>query len=706
MTPIINNWTTGGGWLRKKTWHKLVTTVTGIKDFYTHTLEADRPINIDFLTGPSAPSVNIVSGGSIDFGEINVPDTVASSVSIKTTGAGANILQDVSSGIFGTNDVTIDSAGSLRANIEGLKNSSAASGFALMAVAPSAPTATGEVGAFKAAGDIWIGFFETEAGQVGTKGSDRTVIVDYIWSTDGNVFVSAPDGIFAKDADSFIIGNQVELYAKDGSIGTADNPIFIDSDVHGATGDGGVLAWAQGDIYIREMEGDLYLAEQLDLASGFDESNAEQGLANLKSTYDEIRPQADGDGNVFAGSIHSTAGSVHIEVVGGSVIDGIEEGFFALTPEQIAERNARLGLTGEEGKAAALAELDADANAKTEAYHSYWTNFRGATNVLLDASGDPILDPSSGRVQFTTPVATLYISSIDAGTDMLTFASNHGLETGDKVFANGIVQPGDTNLREGAAYYVIKVSDTGIKLASSRADAAINENPLDIISFGSSLDGLQLLRYDYSEDAFTPGLVIPGSQEINGPQSVQDAYDAGTDLFGSRDAYDPDFVFTYSQAEKDAYVAAHTFALGALENPVSPGLMKVLYPHAEFSNGTVTSENTEFANITANEVTIVAGTRTDSSGNVIVGGEGSIGSKSGLITIDNPADFENIPDEGKIAMANASPDDIIGVHYRIYQYTGGNQSGIDLKGADFTSGLWTEIVTNYVTGTDRHRERN
>src|SRR6185503_16781221 len=216
--PIQDNWTTGGGWLQTKSYHKLVTTVTGVKDFYTHYLEADRLIDIDFVNGPSAPSVTITSGGSIDFGEINVPDTVASSVSLTTTSAGSNILQDTSAGIFGTNDVTITSAGSLRANIEGIKQPS---GFAPLSPTPVIDPAA-QVGAFKAAGDLWIGFFETEAGQVGELSSNRQVVVDYIWSTDGNVFVSAPDGIFAKDNNSFIIGNQVELYAKEGQIGTAD----------------------------------------------------------------------------------------------------------------------------------------------------------------------------------------------------------------------------------------------------------------------------------------------------------------------------------------------------------------------------------------------------------------------------------------------------------------------------------------------------
>ncbi|MCZ7598741.1 MAG: hypothetical protein M5U09_14755 [Gammaproteobacteria bacterium] len=127
--------------------------------------------------------------------------------------------------------------------------------------------------------------------------------------------------------------------------------------------------------------------------------------------------------------------------------------------------------------------------------------------------------------------------------------------------------------------------------------------------------------------------------------------------------------------------------------------MNALYPHAEFSDGTVNSDSTEFANITGHEVSIVAGTKPNGD-DYTTGEVGNIGSVSGVITIDNPLDFEAIPDEGKIALANAAPDDLLGVHYRIYLYTGGGESGIDLEGEDFTGGEWTEITTDHFTGTD------
>ncbi|MCZ7598739.1 MAG: hypothetical protein M5U09_14745 [Gammaproteobacteria bacterium] len=94
----------------------------------------------------------------------------------------------------------------------------------------------------------------------------------------------------------------------------------------------------------------------------------------------------------------------------------------------------------------------------------------------------------------------------------MTFAGSHGLETGDEVVAGGVTDPSLTNVRNGAAYYVIKVDETSIRLAESRADAAIYGSPLDIVDTGAALAGLQLSRYDYDENDFEEDLEIPGSR--------------------------------------------------------------------------------------------------------------------------------------------------------------------------------------------------
>jgi hypothetical protein len=185
----------------------------------------------------------------------------------------------------------------------------------------------------------------------------------------------------------------------------------------------------------------------------------------------------------------------------------------------------------------------------------------------------------------------------------------------------------------------------------------------------------------------------------NGQKIVEDDYETLGGVYGDRNQYDSGFVFTYTQAQKDAYVAAHTFSLAALENPVSPGLMAFLYPHVEFGGGLPNSDSTELANVIGDEVDIVAGTKTNASGNVIPGQEGSIGRRGDVITIDNPADFEHVTDEGKLALANAVPDDVIGVNYRVYQYSGSARNGVDLSHENFGAGGWTQVVTNFVTGT-------
>ncbi|MCH9021479.1 MAG: DUF1206 domain-containing protein, partial [Planctomycetes bacterium] len=60
---IIVQWTSGGGFLKKKTYHTKINTVEGVKELFTHTLKADYPIGIDF-TGSSAPSTKGTSGSS------------------------------------------------------------------------------------------------------------------------------------------------------------------------------------------------------------------------------------------------------------------------------------------------------------------------------------------------------------------------------------------------------------------------------------------------------------------------------------------------------------------------------------------------------------------------------------------------------------------------------------------------------------------
>jgi hypothetical protein len=57
-------WTSGGGFLRKKTYHVQQTEIVGVKDYYTHFLKADNPITIGFIT-PVAGATGSAAAGAL-----------------------------------------------------------------------------------------------------------------------------------------------------------------------------------------------------------------------------------------------------------------------------------------------------------------------------------------------------------------------------------------------------------------------------------------------------------------------------------------------------------------------------------------------------------------------------------------------------------------------------------------------------------------
>ena len=63
----VDNWTTGGGWLRTKTYHTQTTTIQAEKDIWMDTIKADWPIDVGFLARNAANSgsVKIESKGGI-----------------------------------------------------------------------------------------------------------------------------------------------------------------------------------------------------------------------------------------------------------------------------------------------------------------------------------------------------------------------------------------------------------------------------------------------------------------------------------------------------------------------------------------------------------------------------------------------------------------------------------------------------------------
>ena len=688
----VQTWTTGGGWLRYKTVHMLTTQITGQKDYYTHTLEADNAIDIQFLKGSQTPSISIQTKQ-----DLYLQGTITSPTegTVSLVSAAGSVIFGGEAAVLGVSP-TIQAAKSVRANVEGGKTPSAAFAFMLMGAENGSQgvsiTSTGDI-------ELQV-VFNSEGSQ------SSTMVVGQVISTGGNVILHAGDGIQPFDASSLVKGNRIELYTKAGTIGSEALPLQVDSDTLGS---GGVAARAEGDIYIRETEGDLKLA-----------------LAQSQP-WDDVQA-----------SIHSKQGDVVLEVDEGSILDAVYEEFRPRTQEEAEALDQKLQLTGQQAQAAAEASIRAEENTQTQLYHTYWETYRDAR-------------PSDVQDKFK-------VETIDAGGNTITFSQAHGLNTGDQVFfsvgvdlsdedfgdtsqwaeivpyhdlqtATGTVDletsqivrtndgalyqylgeheegvdlgeedfgdagrwaailpgydlvtlapgarvmlqaeqvvrtsagafyryQGDnahmpySNLEKGIPYYAVVIDETTIQLALSRYDAAISESPvvLDIKIEGADDVVLQRKEGDFGhveflEFGYTYSDLPEGTTLEERYQKVHDTYGGG--------AYDPNFIYQVSDQEKQERIASRTFSEGALQYQISQSLFNFLYPDAQGAGGV--EAPAEIPNVIAKHLTLKAG-----------GESGQIGRVTGVVTIDLSKGFENLPTDQQEILTYASVDDVLGVTY-------------------------------------------
>ncbi|MBN2437042.1 MAG: hypothetical protein JXL20_00400, partial [Deltaproteobacteria bacterium] len=683
-------WTTGGGWLRYKTIHMLTTQSEGEKDYYTHTLKADYPIGVQFLQGPAMPSISIESKGNLYLqGTITAP--VEGAVSLVST-AGSVLFGDEAA-VLGASPV-IGAAGSVRINVEGgiVPNPESGSMLRSNGNDPQGVSITSE-------GDIDIRVVLDPDGN-----QSSTLVVGQVISTGGNVVLHAGEGIQAFNGSSLVSGNRIELYTGAGAIGTESLPLSVDSDILGS---GGVAAWASGDIFIQEVDGDLKLD----------------------------RPQSWED---VEASIYSETGDVVLEALDGAILDAFYEEFRPRTQEEAEALDQWLQLTGEQARAAAEASIRAEENTQTQLYHAYWEIYRSA---------------KPGEV-----ARELEIESIDAGENTITFSQRHGLQTGDGVFfsvgvdldredysdagrwaeivpdydlqtatapvdleTDQVVRTADgslyqylgegkagvdlaaedfddagrwarmvpeydlaaletggrtmiqtdqivrtsggafyryrgesaampySNLEKGSAYYAVVTDETTIRLALSRYDAAISETPvvLDIKIEGSDDGVLQVSEGDFSHvELLEFGYTYDDLPE---GAALEARYEAIHDTYGGGD-YDPNFIFQVSEQERLERIDSRTFSSGALRYQISESLFSFLYPEAEGSGGV--GAPAEMPNLIANHVTLTAG-----------GDGGRIGRITGLVSIDLSGGFENLSPEHQEILTYAGVDDVVEVIY-------------------------------------------
>ncbi|MHC4993377.1 MAG: hypothetical protein ACYTGC_20620, partial [Planctomycetota bacterium] len=407
MEVTKESWTTGGGWLRKKTVHTSITTIQGRVGYHTHTLEAGHPIKIEFDEGPSAsdtPDITILSHGGVFIqGNIESPDFGAVSITSET--GSINSADNV--GVFGV----------VPTLVAGVMNIGGAGG----AFTNTAPTINPDAAIrlnvenggradFTAGGDIIVTGISRD-------NQHSEIFIGNLTSFGGSIFVTAPDGIFAVDANSIISAERVELLTTRGAIGTSALPIRIDSNVSdggqiegNVPGDGGVAARSGADIYLVEVDGHMRLLDpenwdpdvdstpsiETTLHVDFTTSNTPNELITGQSVElgdgrimefvgasrldpDDMLPPVDLSSEDYADPGQwKEVGLVHLTVQHGSLLDARYEDLTPTTLAEAQELGDGLGITGASATAFVDAQILREASGQTERYHSYWVDFRNA----------------------------------------------------------------------------------------------------------------------------------------------------------------------------------------------------------------------------------------------------------------------------------------------------------------------------------------
>jgi Ca2+-binding RTX toxin-like protein len=665
----VQQWTTGGGWMRYKTVHLLTTQITGQKDYYTHTLEADRDIDIQFLEGPAAPSTSVRTVKDLYLqGTITEPGEGAVSL-VSTTGS---VIFGDEAAVLGVSP-EIQAAKSVRANVEGGKTPNSALMFMAAQNNSQGVSITTD-------GDIELRVvFDAEGNQ------SSTMVVGQIISTKGNVILHAGEGIQPFDASSLVSGNRIELYTRAGAIGNEALPLRVDSDVLGS---GGVAARADGDIYIQEVEGDLKLSQP--------------------QSWEGVQA-----------SIHSVQGNVVLEAVEGAILDAFYEEFRPRTKEEAEALDQKLQLTGQQAQAAAEASIRAEENNQTQLYHAYWEIYRNARPSEIEHEMIvETIHAGENRITFSEPHGlqtgdqVFFSVGVDLGkedfgntsqwveiipdAEMVPDYDLETLEQGTRVMlqAEQIVRTSEgafyryqgesvhmpySNLERDLAYYAVVVDETTIRLALSRYDAAISATPivLDIKIEGADDVVLHRDQGDFNRVHLLEFGYTYGDLQQD-PSTLEERYQSVHDTYGGG-AYDPNFIYRISDQERQERIADRTFSSGTLRYQISESLFNFLYPDAESGGGGVGAP-AETPNIIANHLTLKAG-----------GESGQIGRVTGMVTMDLSGGFENLSKEHQEILTYAGVDDVVSVVYAMYQYTGDGEV-LDLKEQDFSQGPWVKVT--------------
>jgi Ca2+-binding RTX toxin-like protein len=337
-STTVDRWTTGGGWLRKKTVHTKITEVVGLKDYYTHTLKADEAIAINFVRGSLTPQVNILSKGSILLrGNFDVP--TVGSVVLHSTAGGITAQDDVA--LFGAPVDANAEAGDVRLTVQGTSVGDAKAAHKVLA-----------------SGSIVL---NAVASAASTNGSVRAqtarLFVDQVVAG-SDVFLNAAGGI-AGTGTSLVKGDLVELSATAGGVGVSGTPLRVDSNV---AGHGGLAIRARDDIRVNEITGDMLLV-----------------LA------EHWTPTA---------SVLSTTGGAYLQTTNGFILDGVYDQLAPTTQQDATDHNDALNAAF--GRIQSTTTIGAVKGADNTANHTFTLKLDGQPDASTNEVVYVDLVPSGG----------------------------------------------------------------------------------------------------------------------------------------------------------------------------------------------------------------------------------------------------------------------------------------------------------------------
>jgi len=332
-SDTFRQWTTGGGYMKKKTVWRETTTVEGRKRYWDVGLRADYPVEVKFLRNTNEPTITIESKGALHLaGDIRSSNTGNVFINSAVNGFnGGNVTSGEKVTVIGELQ-----AMNLRGDVDlNLVNNVGTSGVVARVIDITTP------------GDIRVGVGSS------TNNDGRVIVRNAVSTSGGNVYISAAQGITLENSNSLIKGDRVELQSSMGSVGNADQAIRIDTNHNNVNG--GFSGAAQSDLYVTEISGDLHLVKPTEIQT------------NFVRTSDA--------GPISVGTI---TGETVLSTISGSIYDYNFEDDTALTNARMSAYLAKMGLN-DGTRTIVGAQLDNEIRAEYDLTLEYWELMRRPT---------------------------------------------------------------------------------------------------------------------------------------------------------------------------------------------------------------------------------------------------------------------------------------------------------------------------------------